>query len=78
MKNKIAQLKYQSSHRGCKENDILLSKFDITSFTEEELDLYEKFLLENDVDIYKWLTNIDLSPKKYFYLIQKWSLNIRY
>ena len=71
MKNKIAQLKYQSMHRGCKENDILLSKFDIESFTATELDLYEKFLSEDDVDIYKWLTNINLTPEQYFYLIQK-------
>ncbi len=71
MKNKIAKLIYQSNHRGCKENDMLLSNLisKIQYFSEAEILLYEEFLSEDDYDIYRWfLTNS--MPAKYLFLLQ--------
>lgn len=72
MSNKIAKLIYQSKHRGCKENDILLDRFvdKIAELSLPDLDLYEQFLNEDDVDIYNWLCNINFLPEKYNNLIK--------
>ena len=56
---KLKRLIYQSTHRGCKETDFLLGKFataHLKSFSNEELETYEKFISEDDWDIYAWLT----------------------
>ena len=76
MKNKIAQLKYQSSHRGCKENDILLNKFDITSFTEEELQkiLNSYYVIENIEKPLKAFSNYKLD--ELVFIAQKLNINI--
>ena len=72
----IKQLLYRSSHRGCKETDILLGKFvaeKIHEFNGEKLKIYEQFINEDDALIYDWiLDKIDLAsdtPKGYFDLI---------
>ncbi len=72
-KHRIAKLVYQSKHRGCKENDILLSKFadKIFSLSSSELDLYEYFLNESDSDIYQWICNALNAPDKYKKIIEK-------
>lgn len=54
----IKQLLYRSKHRGCKETDILLGKFaeeKITDFSDEKLNLYQKFIDEDDLMIYDWI-----------------------
>jgi antitoxin CptB len=54
----IKQLLYRSKHRGCKETDILLGKFaeeKITNFSDEKLNLYQKFIDEDDLMIYDWI-----------------------
>lgn len=56
---RIKRLLYQSDHRGCKETDFLLGNFAkkyLLNFSDNEIDLYEKFIMENDWDIYAWLT----------------------
>ena len=70
---KIAKLIYQSKHRGCKENDILLSLFanKIQDLSIEEINLYEAFLSEDDTLIYQWMCNIYLCPEKYKDLLIK-------
>ncbi len=60
MKNdeRLKRLLYQSFHRGCKETDAILGGFarqNLNSFSDEELDMYEKFINEDDWDIYAWL-----------------------
>ncbi len=50
-----------STHRGCKEIDIILGKFveqNLDKLTDEEIELYEKLLSENDVDLYSAIVNI--------------------
>lgn len=65
---RLKRLLYQSNHRGCKETDMILGEFakvHLKDFTEEEIDLYEKFINESDYDIYAWLTNSKDLPEKY-------------
>lgn len=69
---KIKQLYYRSTHRGCKETDILLGKFAdryLSTFTDEELLLYETFLEESDMDIFQWVTGKAVPPATYNTLI---------
>ncbi|MEZ7864537.1 MAG: succinate dehydrogenase assembly factor 2 [Rhodospirillales bacterium] len=53
------KLIFQSQHCGFKENDILLGQFaldHIKEMSDQQLDLFEALLLENDHDIYGWIT----------------------
>lgn len=63
---KRARLVYQSRKRGILESDLILSKFAsmyLKDMTREELIEYDKFLDENDWDIYYWITkNEDVKP----------------
>ncbi|EAW10744.1 succinate dehydrogenase assembly factor 2 [Aspergillus clavatus NRRL 1] len=54
-----ARLLYQSRKRGILESDLLLSTFAdvyLADMTPEELQQYDRFLDENDWDIYYWAT----------------------
>ena len=55
----IKRLKMRSMRRGFKEMDIILSNF-ANSFLEgmslNELSLYDALTLENDHDLYSWIT----------------------
>ena len=65
---KIKRLIYQSVHRGCKETDAILGKFAIKyleSFSDEEVQQYEDFILEDDWNIYAWITATVDFPKKH-------------
>ena len=66
LKTKRARLTYQSRKRGILETDLLLSRFSkkyLDSFTEAELDEYDKLLDELDWDIYYWATkNYAITP----------------
>ncbi|KAI9167681.1 tryptophanyl-tRNA synthetase [Paramyrothecium foliicola] len=56
---KRARLVYQSRKRGTLESDLLLSTFAATylpNMTSAQLDQYDRFLDENDWDIYYWAT----------------------
>jgi antitoxin CptB len=56
---RLKRLRYRSWHRGCKETDIILGNFAderLPGLSSEQLDLYERFLEENDNDIWNWLT----------------------
>ena len=56
---KRARLIYQSRKRGTLESDLLLSTFASThlpTMTSSQLDQYDRFLDENDWDIYYWAT----------------------
>ena len=55
---RLKRLQYQSWHRGCKETDLILGWFadeKLGKMSEQQLDIYEKFLNENDTDIWDWL-----------------------
>ncbi|KAF2404053.1 DUF339-domain-containing protein [Trichodelitschia bisporula] len=54
-----ARLLYQSRKRGTLESDLLLSTFadeNLAAMTPEQLQEYDRFLDENDWDIYYWAT----------------------
>ncbi|KAH8811878.1 Flavinator of succinate dehydrogenase-domain-containing protein [Xylogone sp. PMI_703] len=54
-----ARLLYQSRKRGTLESDLLMSTFAdayLRKMTPEQLDQYDRFLDENDWDIYYWAT----------------------
>ncbi len=54
----IKQLLYRSNHRGCKETDILLGRFfnqKNQDFSLQDLQLYDKFISEDDMLIYDWI-----------------------
>merc|ERR1711939_780736 len=54
-----ARLLYQSRKRGTLESDLLLSTFaaeNLSSMSKSELEQYDRFLDENDWDIYYWAT----------------------
>lgn len=63
---KRARLVYQSRKRGILESDLLLSRFAkkyLNTFSEQELEEYDKLLDEPDWDIYYWATkNYGTSP----------------
>ncbi|QSS52174.1 TPR domain-containing protein, G-protein comlpex beta subunit CpcB [Histoplasma capsulatum var. duboisii H88] len=60
-----ARLLYQSRKRGILESDLLLSTFasrHLPTMTERQLQEYDKFLDENDWDIYYWATQEAKDP----------------
>lgn len=64
--HRIKRLKYQSWYRGCKETDILLGNFaraHLDALSEPEIDDFERLLEENDVDIFRWLTDQATPPE---------------
>jgi antitoxin CptB len=59
------RLFYQSCHRGCKENDYLLERFAQTclaNLSADELNLYEKILKADDLDLYNWISGREELP----------------
>lgn len=63
--HRIKRLKYQSWYRGCKEADILLGNFaraELDSLNDTQLDEFERLLGENDVDMFRWLTDQATPP----------------
>jgi antitoxin CptB len=68
----LKELTYRSTHRGCKETDILVGKFaenKLTNFTPDQLDLFADFISEDDAEIYDWILNKTPCPTKYQNLI---------
>ncbi|KAL5596825.1 hypothetical protein BROUX41_006491 [Berkeleyomyces rouxiae] len=60
-----ARLRYQSRKRGILESDLLLSTFAaayLPHMTRPQLEAYDKFMDENDWDIYYWATQPDAPP----------------
>ncbi len=59
------RLRYQSSHRGTKEIDLMLGRFADTmlaQLTAEQLDRYETLLANPDPDIYLWISGGEVVP----------------
>lgn len=68
----IKQVLYRSQHRGCKETDILLGKYivaKINEFDDAKLDLYQKFINEDDLAIYDWILSRLNVPEEYVGLV---------
>lgn len=76
------RLFYQSCHRGCKETDMMLGNFAkeyLEKFNDSELIMYERFIEEDDWEIYNWLLGkVDFPERhknKVTDLIIEYSLN---
>lgn len=55
----LKRLTYRSWHRGCKETDLVLGSYcsqKLGAMDEAHLALFERFLDEDDADIWHWLT----------------------
>ena len=72
--NKLKRLIMQSNRRGMKENDIILGNFakkNIVNLNFDELNAYENLLIENDQDIYLWISGEKSIPSQYEKIINK-------
>lgn len=70
----IKRLRYRSSHRGCKETDLILGRFaeeSLANLSAEELALYEQLLDEDDAHIWDWLVGNSPAPEKYRALLEQ-------
>ncbi|MDP5086906.1 MAG: succinate dehydrogenase assembly factor 2 [Yoonia sp.] len=68
----IKRLRMRSMRRGIKEMDLILSAFaaeQLTGFTDEALELYDRLLTENDHDIYGWIGGQLPVPEAYLDLV---------
>ena len=62
------KLLYQSTHRGCKELDIILGGFAekfLMKLESKSTLYYQELLNAPDNDIYEWITKKKIPPKKY-------------
>ncbi|WP_236870196.1 FAD assembly factor SdhE [Candidatus Bandiella numerosa] len=62
------KLLYQSTHRGCKELDIILGSFAekfLMNLESESIKQYEELLQVPDNDIYNWVIEKSIPPKRY-------------
>jgi antitoxin CptB len=68
----IKQLLYRSIHRGCKETDFLIGKFAEKKLGEiKDLEIFSKFLEEDDAKIYDWLLDKENTPEIYKDLVSQ-------
>jgi succinate dehydrogenase flavin-adding protein (antitoxin of CptAB toxin-antitoxin module) len=68
------KLLYQSTHRGCKEGDVVLGEFgkaNIDKLSQEELDEFENLLQLDDNQILNWVTGKEKAPKEFRQIIIK-------
>tara|TARA_Y100000746_G_scaffold222242_1_gene222485 strand:- start:353 stop:610 length:258 start_codon:yes stop_codon:yes gene_type:complete len=72
--NALKRLKIRSWRRGTKEMDLILGNFandNLVSLSSVELQTYDRFLNENDNDLYDWCSKKIEAPKMYRSLITK-------
>ena len=68
------QLLYRSIHRGCKETDFLIGEFakeKIKEMPDEQLNLFNDFLQEDDLEMYDWVLGKTEGKKKYSELLEE-------
>ena len=56
---RLKRMRMRSWRRGTKEMDLILGPFadrELTGLSDAELQVYEAVLLENDQDLYPWIT----------------------
>ena len=71
---RLKRLKLRSMRRGIKEMDIILSGFareHLVAMSDAQLDIYEKFLNENDQDLYQWVSGQEIVDKQYEGLVEQ-------
>lgn len=78
---RLKRLKLRSMRRGIKEMDIILSGFareHLMAMSDAQLDLYEKFLNENDQDLYQWVSGQEIVDKQYEGLVEQIKLYLSF
>lgn len=66
------KLKFQAWHRGTRENDLLLGPFaddHLPCFSPAQLALFQQFLEESDLDIFRWIVHKVKPPIDYKELV---------
>jgi antitoxin CptB len=66
------KLIYRSIHRGCKETDFIIGEFakeNLNQMTDDELEIYQDFLEQDDLEIYNWVIGKTAATAKYLPLI---------
>ena len=69
---RLKRLGIRSWRRGTKEMDLILGRFwdaEGASLDPDTLDLYEELLVENDQDLYAWVSGQQPVPDKFASLI---------
>ena len=69
----IKKLIFRSSHRGTKEMDLVLGRFwdaEGANLDDATLALYEDLLVENDQDLYKWVSGGAPRPAAHTEMLQ--------
>lgn len=70
--NRLRRLKIRSWRRGIKEMDLILGRFwdaEGQGLDDGTLDLYEDLLIENDQDLYQWVSGQVVAPDRFAPLI---------
>lgn len=70
----VKKILYRSIHRGCKETDHLIGEFakaKIVEFSDEELEIFKDFIVEDDLLIYDWILGKQEGKRVYVELIEK-------
>ena len=78
---RLKRLKLRSMRRGIKEMDIILSGFareHLMAMSDAQLDIYEKFLNENDQDLYQWVSGQEIVDKQYEGLVEQIKLYLSF
>ena len=74
---RIKRLRMRSMRRGIKEMDLILSAFSaahLDDMDEAGLDLYDRLLSENDLEIFGWITRQGTPPASYTDLMARITL----
>ena len=65
--DRLKRLRFRAWHRGTKEADLVIGSF-FDSFSADwndgELDWFEAFLEENDVEIMVWIFGVEPAPER--------------
>lgn len=70
---RLKRMKIRSWRRGTKEMDLILGPYadaELAGMDEEALDLYDALLLENDQDLYQWVSGQAEPPERFGDLIR--------
>lgn len=71
---RLRRLRMRSMRRGIKEMDLILSRFaddTLADLSEGDLDVYEALLVENDQDLYQWVSGQATAPPRFAALIRQ-------
>ncbi len=72
--HRLRRLKIRSWRRGTKEMDLVLGRFwdaEGEGLDDVTLDLYEDLLVENDQDLYQWVSGQIAPPDRFAPLIER-------